>query len=120
MMGDLEQIEPRQPSGAEARVDVLFHIAREEETALPDGAQQHDRHVVDARPGVGRLDRDLAADRPQDAQTDLVDRQSIAGGDREMRRRTALAETIEPRSVAGTGPAHARLEHPRDAVSREQ
>jgi hypothetical protein len=67
VMGDLEEIEPRQPRGEEARVDVLLDIAREQETVLPDRAEQHDRDVVDARPAVRRLSRDLAADRPEDA-----------------------------------------------------
>jgi hypothetical protein len=119
-MCDFEKIELRQPGGEEARIDLLFDVAGQQEPALADRAEQHDRHVVDARSGVGRFDRDLPSDRPQDAQIDLVDRQSVAGSDREMRRRAVLAEAIAPRRVTGPGPAHPRLEHPRDAVPRQE
>jgi hypothetical protein len=74
VVGDLEEVEARQTRSQQARVDVLFHVAGQQEAPLPDRAKQHDRHVVDARPGVGWFGRHLAPDRPQDAQVDLVDR----------------------------------------------
>jgi len=119
-MRDLEEVEARQSLGAEARVDVLLDVAGQQEATLPDRTKQHDRHVVDARTGVGRLGRHLAADRPQDAQLDLVDRQPIAGGQRKVRRRVRSSESIEPGGVPWPRSAHARLEHPRDVVPGEQ
>ena len=50
-----------------------------------DLAEQHDRDVVDAGPAVGRLERDLAADRPEHAQCDLVDGQPVAGREAQPR-----------------------------------
>jgi hypothetical protein len=120
VMGDLQEVEPRQSPGQQAWIDVLLDVAGQQEAALTDRPQKHDRHVVDARPGVGRLGRDLAADRPEDTQTDLVDRQPVAGRDREMGWRADLAETIEPCGVARPRAAHTRFEHPPDAVAREQ
>ena len=69
------------PSAEQRRVDALLDVAHQQEASRPDLAEQDDRDVVDAGPAVGRLGRDLAADRPQDAQRDLVDRQAIAGGE---------------------------------------
>jgi hypothetical protein len=66
VVGDLEEVEPRQSWGEQACIDVLLDIAGKEEAALADHAEQDDRNVVDARPGVGRLRRNLAADRPED------------------------------------------------------
>jgi len=81
VMGDLEQVDMREAFGQQLRIDRLFHVAHQQEPTRPDLAEQDDRHVVDARPAVGWLDRHLAPDRPQDAQRDLVHLHAIAGSD---------------------------------------
>jgi predicted transcriptional regulator len=63
-MGDLEQVDVRQVVLEQRRVDALLDIAHQQEASLPDLAEKDDRDVVDAGPAVGRLGRDLAADRP--------------------------------------------------------
>ena len=77
---------------------------------LPDLAEQDDRHVVDAGAAVRRLDRDLAPDRPQDAERDLVDLQPIARGESSPRLALpdATAGTPRPRSRARARASRAR------------
>jgi hypothetical protein len=75
----LEEIDMGESPGEQLGIDRLLDVAHQQEPAPPDRAIQHDRDVVDARAGVGRLSRDLAGPRPEDSQGDLVDRQSIAG-----------------------------------------
>jgi hypothetical protein len=74
VVGDLEQVHVRQPVLEERWVDAFLDVAHQQEAPLPDLAEQDDRDVVDAGPAIGRGGRDLATDRPQDAQRDLVDR----------------------------------------------
>lgn len=83
VMRDLEEVDVWQALGQERRVDPFFDIAHQQEPAHPDVTEEHHRHVVDARPAIGRRRRDLTADRPEDPQVDLVHGQSITGGDRE-------------------------------------
>ena len=117
---DLEEIEPGQSLREQARIDVLLDIPREEEPPRTHGPQQDDRDVVDARSGVRRLGGDLATDRPQHSQRDLIHGQAIASRDHEMGRRTRSSEPVDPGRISGPGSAHARLEHPLDAVASQQ
>jgi hypothetical protein len=78
---DLEQVEPREARCEERRVDGLLDVTGQQEPELADGAEQHDRHVVDAGPTIGRLSRDPAADRPEDVEVDLVHGQRVACGE---------------------------------------
>ncbi len=64
MMGDLEQVDPGQAVGEQARIDVLLDIARQQEPAIGDRAQQDYRDVVDRGAGVGRIKRYLPPLRP--------------------------------------------------------
>jgi hypothetical protein len=73
VVGDLEEIEPRQSLREQARIDVLLDIPREQEPPRPHGPQEDHRDVVDAGPGIRRLGRDPATDRPQHSQRDLID-----------------------------------------------
>ncbi len=120
MVGDLQQVDPRQVGADEPRVDGLLDIAGQEEPARADGPEQHDRHVVDPRAAVGRLGRHLSPDRPQDAQVDLIDGESVARGDRPAPGSPGRSQRLDPCRVAGTAPAHPGLEHAPDAVAREQ
>ena len=80
MVRDLQQVNPHEAGGEELWVDLLFDVPHQQEPPRADLPGEHDRHVVDARPAVGRLERNATAYRPQDAQVDLVDGQAIAGG----------------------------------------
>lgn len=55
MVGDLEKVHPRDATGQDDRIDPLLDVAREQESPSIDLAEQDDRDVVDARPGVGWL-----------------------------------------------------------------
>ena len=66
VVGDLEQVDARQPAGEQRRVDALLDVAHQQEPAAVRLAQEHDRDVVDPRAGVGRLERHGARVRPQD------------------------------------------------------
>ena len=78
-MRHLEQVDLRQSLGQERWVDALLDVAHQEHPARTDLAEQHDGDVVDGRAAIRRLERNLAADRPQDAQADLIDVQTVPG-----------------------------------------
>jgi hypothetical protein len=80
MVGDLEQVDVGQAFGEKGRIDLLFDIAHQQEPSSCHVTEQHDRDVVDRRPAIGRRYWNPSADRPQDPQLDLVDRQAIASG----------------------------------------
>jgi hypothetical protein len=79
MMGDLEQVDVGQAAGEEDRVDLLLDVAGKQEALGAEGTEEHDRHVVDRRPPVGRVARDRVAIGPQDLQVDRVEAQPVAG-----------------------------------------
>ncbi len=117
---DLQEVEPRESLLEQRRVDRLLDVARQQHPVRTHGAQQDDRDVVDPGPAVGRLGRHMAADGPQHAEVDLVDRQSVAAREPEPDRRGTGRQSGEPGGVARPGSAHARLEHLSDAVSVHQ
>ncbi|HEY6012856.1 MAG TPA: hypothetical protein VIU37_02580 [Candidatus Limnocylindrales bacterium] len=119
-MGNLEQVDARQALGEEARVDRLLDIAHQQEAARPGLSEQDHRHVVDAGAAVGRFRRDLAPDRPQDPQGDLVDLQPIAARDDAVDRCRGSGQPGEPGCVTGPGADHARFEDAADAIPIEQ
>ncbi len=120
MVGHLEQVDVWQALGEELRVDGLLDVTHQEEATRPDLAEQDDRHVVDTGAAVGRLAGHLAPDRPEDAERDLVDLQSIARGEAATDRRAGARQPGKPCRVAGTWPDHAGFEHPADVVAIEQ
>jgi hypothetical protein len=91
-MRHLKQVDTRQALGEQRWVDAFLDIAHQQEGARPDVTEEDDRHVVDARPAVGRRHRHLTADRPEDTQIDLVHGQAVTGGDREPDRRTGCGQ----------------------------
>jgi hypothetical protein len=119
-MGDLEEVDVRQVILQERWIDALLDVAHEQHTTVTDLAEQHDRHVVDPRAAVGRRRRDLAADRPQDAQADVVDVEAIIGRETQPDRRTRSSQVAQPCRIARSRAAHPRLEHPTDLVALEQ
>jgi hypothetical protein len=120
VVSHLEEIEPRQPFREQARIDVLLDVPGEQEPPRPNGPQEDHRDVVDAGPGVRRLGRDPATDRPQHSQRDFVHGQPIACRDHEMWWRSGSSEPVDPSRIPGSGSAHAGLEDPRDAVPSQQ
>jgi hypothetical protein len=120
VVGDLEQIDPRQTGGQQAWVDAVLHVARQQESPLADRAQQDDRNVVDAGPIIGRLAGHLAGHRPQDLQLDRVHGQAITGGEAGAWRCAGIGQALVPGGVARAGSEHARFEDPPDAVAVEQ
>jgi hypothetical protein len=120
VMGDLEQIEPRQLLGQQRRVDRLLDVTREQESVVADRPQEDDRHVVDPRAPIGRLERDLAADRPEDPEVDVVDREPVARGETQAHRRTSRSQPRQPGRVAGSRPAHPGLEDASHLIPIEQ
>ena len=120
VMGDLQQVDVRQPLGQQLWIDRLLDVAHQQEPTSPDLAEQHDRHVVDAGSAVRRLDRHLAPDRPQDAQRDLVDLQAVSRSDASANRRARPRQPRGPGGISRPGPHHPGFEHPANAVAIEQ
>ena len=120
MVGDLEEIDPRQPLRDDRRVDALLDVAHEQEPPRADLAEEHDRHVIDRRATVRRLDGHGSAVRPEHAHRDVVDREAIPGRQATVRRSGLDREPSRPRVVARSRAAHPGFEHPTDAVPLEQ
>ncbi len=104
----------------ERRIDVLLDVAHEQDATLTDLAEQHDRHVVDAGATIGWRGGHLAADGPQDTETDLIDVEMVAGREPQPDRCTRSRQVAQPCRVARPRAAHPRLEHPADLVALEQ
>ena len=64
-----------QPALEQDRVDLLLDVAHEQEPPPTEGAQQHDRHVVDAGPAVRRFGRDASRRSATGPASDLVEAQ---------------------------------------------
>src|SRR3954462_8773978 len=91
VVGDLQEVDAREVVGQERGVDALFDVAHQQEAPRADLAEEDDRDIVDTRATVRRYRRDLTPDRPENPERDLIDAESVAGGDPETgrgRRRT--------------------------------
>lgn len=120
MVGNLEQVDAREPGGEQLGIDTLLDVTHQEEPPGPDLAGDHDRDVVDRRAAVGRFDRDAPADGPEHAHRDLVDAEAIAGGNAGPDRTAAVRELRQPGGIPGSRPAHPGLEHAVHLVPREE
>jgi hypothetical protein len=120
VVGDLQQVDVRQVVLQERRIDPFLDIAHQQEATRRDLAEQDDRDVVDARPTVRRSQRYLSTDRPQDLERDLVDRQSVAGGQARPCRRADRRQRALPCGIAGARADHPRLEDASHVISRQQ
>ena len=98
----------------------LLDVPHQEEPALPDLAEQDHRDVVDAGPAIGRLGRDLPAERPEDVEIDLVDREPVAGRQAESDRSPWTGQLSEPGGIAGSRAPHPRFEDAVHVVTRQQ
>ncbi len=120
MVSDLQEIDRRQSARREERIDVVLDIARQQDPAPVDLAEQDDRDVVDRATAVGRLGRDASGVRPEHVEVEVVDRESIAGDEEPSWRRPDLGKLRIPRPVARARAAHARFEDPPDPVAIQQ
>ena len=121
VVGDLEQVDPRQAPGHEHRIHVVLRVAREEESPAVRLAQQHDRRAVD-RPAVRTRLRGHPGCRPERDEPDLANPEAGTGG--ECRPGRAAPQGGVPRGPARTRPTHpglvdlpdpVPLEHPHQA-----
>jgi hypothetical protein len=78
MVRDLEDVDPWEAALSECRVDVVLDVAGQEEPTAGDLAEEDDRDVVDGSTAVGRLRRHPSPVRPEHAQGDRVEPQSVA------------------------------------------
>jgi len=117
VVGDLEQVHARQPTPDERRIDVLFHVAGEQEPLAVGRAEQHHRGVVDRLAVIEWRTRNGAGVRPQDREPDGVEREVVAGHERG--RAPATDECGGPRLVPGSPPGQPRLVHLPDPVARQ-
>ena len=104
----------------QARIDLLLHVSHEQEASRPDLAEQHNGDVVDAAPTVRWHRRDLAADRPQHTQSDLIHGQAIACGQAESDRAVGSSEFPQPGRVARARAAHTGFEDARDVIALQE
>lgn len=81
VVGDLEDLRPREAPFEEDRLDLLFEVTREEHVLAADLAEQHDRHVIDAGPIVRRFRGHGFTVGPEDCEPHAVHRQRVAGGE---------------------------------------
>jgi hypothetical protein len=102
MVGDLQQVDVREPSTDERRVDVLLGIAGEEEPLAAGHAEQDDGRVVDRLAVVERPVGNRAGIGPDHGQMDGVEGEPFAG-DEMAERRPTLRERGHPGAIAGTG-----------------
>lgn len=77
VVGHFEEIDVREVIAKQRGVDVLLDVTHQQHPATGHGAEQDHGDVVDARPAVGRLGGNLAADRPEHLEVDLVDVQAV-------------------------------------------
>ena len=119
MMGHLEHVDMREPARDEERINSLLRVAREQEPLRAERAEQHDRHVVDPRPRVGRRGRHRGPVRPEHAERDVVERELIPRRQAPAAQAPVGQRGLE-RRVRGAGAGHPRLEQSPDAVAFDQ
>ena len=119
MVGDLEDVHRRQAACNKHRVDLLLDVAGQQKSPAGSLAEQHDRHVVDARAGIGGLVRNSASVGPEDSQMGVVDGDPITSRESD-RHETDCRRRRRPGAVARTWTTHARLVDAGDFVARQE
>lgn len=109
MVGHLEDLDLGQPAGEKNGIDVLLHVAGQEEPVRSRLAEQDDRQVVDRLPGRRRPFGDRSWIGPQDAEADVVHGKPVAGGEDAPFGAAGHEGGVE-RLVARARPEHARLQ----------
>jgi hypothetical protein len=118
-MGDLQEVDRRQPGGHQLGIHVLLEVAHEEEPSRTDRAEQHDRRVVDGLAVVERPGGDRARDGPQDSDGDLVQSQAVARGEPSARR-NAVGQLGHPGRVPRALAGQAGLVHRTDGIAIQE
>jgi hypothetical protein len=119
VVGHLEEVHLREPTGDQLGVDAFLDVAREQESTPADLTEEHDRDVVDPGPAVGRAFRDPARIGPQDAKGDGIERQTVAGR-QPVAWRPARREHLRPRVIPGTRAEHPGLVHATHAIALDE
>ena len=115
----LEQVERRQATAQQLRVDALLDVAGEQDALSANLTEQHDRDVVDRGAAIRRALRHPVRVGPEDAEVNRIKRQAVASGQPAVGW-SAIGERGRPGVVAGTRPDHPGLVHPPDAIALEQ
>jgi hypothetical protein len=119
---DLEHVETTpvgQPTCEQLRVDGLLDVAGQQQPALSEAHVEHDRDIVDARAGIGRLRRHGATRWPADFDLGRIEAQMVAG-EEPAARATEPDQRLLIGAVSGAGAPHARLRDGADPVARQQ
>jgi len=120
VVGDLEEVHPREAGGEQLRIDRLLDIAHQQEPPSADLPGKHHGDVVDARAAVRWLRRHSIADGPQHPKADLVDGESVTRRDAGPDGSVTARQLSKPRGIARPGATHARLHHPPHVIPLEQ
>lgn len=119
VVGDLQQVDRREPARDELGIDVVLHVARQEEAPAGDGAEEDDRAVVRGAV-VRRVARGQASGiRPQHPEVDRAEREPRAGGERRVGDRPIGDRGLQ-RLVAGPVAGEPRLVHATDAIAVQE
>jgi hypothetical protein len=116
---DLQQIDLGQSVCQQDGVDLLLDVAGQEHALCPERAEKHDRDVIDRCPVVAGLVRNGATVRPQNAEIEIVEGQTVAGC-QPSRRGTRRTKSRFERPVPRPRSAHSRLVHGADAKSLDE
>jgi hypothetical protein len=119
VVGDLEDVHRLQAACNKHRVDLLLDVAGQQKSPAGSLAEQHDRHVVDARASIGRLVRHSASVWPEDTQMGVIDRDPITSRE-SARHEITCGRRCRPGAVARTWTMHARLVDAGDRVARQE
>jgi hypothetical protein len=119
VMGDLQEVDLRQPAREELGIDLLLDVAGQEKPSPADLAEEHDRNVVDRAAAVGRAERHAPRVGPEHAKSDVVERQPVARRERSVRRPTVGKERGHG-CVARPRANHARLVDPADPIAAQE
>lgn len=109
VVGDLEQIDTRQAGGQQAWIDLLLEVAHQQEPTPSHVAEEDDGDVVDPFAAVERPVRHLPGDRPQDAQSDLIDRHPVTGCETKADQGRTQRGQTDPSGITGARSTHPGL-----------
>jgi|1186.fasta_scaffold01662_6 hypothetical protein len=124
MVGDFEHVDRgakmrSDTLGQQLWINLLLDIAGEKHAALTEVQLEHDRHVVDRRTTVGRVQWHGSTQRPIDVEFDSVEPQPVASG-HDPARPAELSHLAAVRGVARAGPDHSRFDDIADSVTLKQ
>ena len=80
VVGDLEDVDPREAAGEEEGIDALLGVAGQQEAVPGGGPEEDDRGVVDRAARVWGRGRDAPGEWPEGDELDHVEGEAVAGG----------------------------------------